>query len=176
MEFRILGPLEVADEGRVVDVGGSRQRALLAILLTRANQVVPRDSLIDALFGEEPREAASNLVQVYVSRLRKSLEPGRERRSGGSIVVTRAPGYLIRAGPDELDLHRFERLVEEGRRALAGGQAEEAAGCLHDALGLWRGPALADFAYEEFASVESSRLEELRLAAIEDRVEADLAL
>ena len=176
MEFRILGPLEVVDGGRVVDVGGVRQRALLAILLTRANQVVPRDNLVDALFGEEPREAAANLVQVYVSRLRKGLEPERERRSGGSVVVTRAPGYLIRAGPEELDLLRFERLVEEGRRALAGGEAETAAARLHEALGLWRGPALADFAYEEFASVESARLEELRLAAIEDRVDADLAL
>ena len=86
------------------------------------------------------------------------------------------PGYLIRAGPEELDLLRFERLVEEGRRALAGGEAETAAARLHEALGLWRGPALADFAYEEFASVESARLEELRLAAIEDRVDADLAL
>jgi DNA-binding SARP family transcriptional activator len=176
MQFRILGPLEVEDGGRVVDVGGARQRALLAILLTRANQVVPRDSLVDALFGEEPREAAANLVQVYVSRLRKALEPGRERRSGGSVVVTRAPGYLIRAGPDELDLHRFERLAEEGRRALAAGEAPEAAARLREALGLWRGPALADFAYEEFASVESARLEELRLAAVEDRVDADLAL
>ena len=176
MEFRILGPLEVVDGGRVVDVGGVRQRALLAILLTRANQVVPRDNLVDALFGEEPREAAANLVQVYVSRLRKGLEPERERRSGGSVVVTRAPGYLIRAGPEELDLLRFERLVEEGRRALAGGEAETAAARLHEALGLWRGPALADFAYEEFASVESARLEELRVAAIEDRVDADLAL
>jgi DNA-binding SARP family transcriptional activator len=176
MEFRILGPLEVVDGGRVLDVGGARQRALLAILLTRANQVVPRDTLVDALFGEEPREAATNLVQVYVSRLRKALEPERERRSGGSVVVTRAPGYLIRAGPDELDLHRFERLAEEGRRALAAGDAAEAAARLREALELWRGPALADFAYEEFASVESARLEELRLAAVEDRVDADLAL
>ena len=98
MEFRVLGPLEVIDGDRPVDLGGPRQRALLAILLTRANQVVPRDTLIDALFGEEPREAARNLLQVYVSRLRKALEPGRERRSGGSIIVTRAPGYLVQLG------------------------------------------------------------------------------
>jgi DNA-binding SARP family transcriptional activator len=137
---------------------------------------VPRDTLIDALFGDEPREAASNLVQVYVSRLRTALEPGRERRSAGSIVITRAPGYLIRVASDELDLHRFERLVEEGRRGLAEGNGQLAAARLHEALGLWRGPALADFAYEGFASVESARLEELRLAAIEDRIEADLSL
>src|SRR5262245_16957036 len=176
MEFRILGPLEVLDEGRVVDVGGTRQRALLAILLTRANQVVPRDVLVDALFGEEPREAATNLVQVYVSRLRKSLEPARERRSGGSVVVTRSPGYLIRAGLEEFDLQRFEQLAAEGRNALARGDPTDAAERLREALALWRGPALADFAYEQFAVVESARLEELRLAVTEDRIDAELAL
>jgi DNA-binding SARP family transcriptional activator len=176
MEFRILGPLEVVEDGRLVDVGGPRQRALLAILLTRANEVVSRDRLVDELFGEEPRAAAASLVQVYVSRLRKALEPGRERRSGGSLIVTRPPGYAIRVGSDELDLHRFERLAGEGRRALAAGDAEVAATRLREALGLWRGPALADFAYEEFASVESARLEELRLVAVEDRIDAELTL
>ncbi len=175
MEFRVLGPLEVVDGDRPVDLGGPRQRALLAILLTRANQVVPRDTLIDALFGEEPREAARNLLQVYVSRLRKALEPGRERRSGGSIIVTRAPGYLVQVESEHLDLHRFERLAEDGRRALAAGEAEQAAERFREALALWRGPALADFAFEEFAAGESTRLDELRLAVVEDRIEADLA-
>ena len=175
MEFRVLGPLEVVDGDRPVDLGGPRQRALLAILLTRANQVVPRDTLIDALFGEEPREAARNLLQVYVSRLRKALEPGRERRSGGSIIVTRAPGYLVQLESEHLDLHRFERLAEDGRRALAAGEAEQAAERFREALALWRGPALADFAFEEFAAGESTRLDELRLAVVEDRIEADLA-
>jgi len=175
MEFRVLGPLEVVDGDRPVDLGGPRQRALLAILLTRANQVVPRDTLIDALFGEEPREAARNLLQVYVSRLRKALEPGRELRSGGSIIVTRAPGYLVQLESELLDLHRFERLAEEGRRALAAGDAEQAAERFREALALWRGPALADFAFEEFAAGESTRLDELRLAVVEDRIEADLA-
>ena len=175
MEFRVLGPLEVVDGDRPVDLGGPRQRALLAILLTQANQVVSRDALIDALFGEEPREAARNLVQVYVSRLRKALEPERERRSGGSIVVTRAPGYLVRVEPEQLDLHRFERLAEEGRRALSAGEADRAAERFREALALWRGPALADFAFEEFAAGESARLDELRLAVVEDRIEADLA-
>jgi DNA-binding SARP family transcriptional activator len=175
MDFRVLGPLEVVDGDRPVDLGGPRQRALLAILLTRANQVVPRDTLIDALFGEEPREAARNLLQVYVSRLRKALEPGRDRRSGGSIIVTRAPGYLVQLESDHLDLHRFERLAEDGRRALATGEAEQAAERFREALALWRGPALADFAFEEFAAGESTRLDELRLAVVEDRIEADLA-
>jgi DNA-binding SARP family transcriptional activator len=175
MEFRVLGPLEVVEAGQPIDLGGPRQRALLAILLTRANQVVSRDALIDALFGEEPREAARDLLQVYVSRLRKALEPGRERRSGGSIVITRAPGYLVRLEPSQLDLQRFEQLAEEGRSALAGGDAEAAAERLREALALWRGPALADFAFEEFAAVEAARLDELRLAVLEDRIEADLA-
>src|SRR5262245_39535721 len=173
MEFRVLGPLEVVDGDQPVDLGGPRQRALLAILLTRANQVVPRDTLIDALFGEEPREAARNLLQVYVSRLRKALEPGRERRSGGSIIVTRAPGYLVQLESEHLDLHRFERLAEDGRRALEAGEAEQAAERFREALALWRGPALADFAFEEFAVGESARLDELRLAVVEDRLEAD---
>jgi DNA-binding SARP family transcriptional activator len=176
MEFRILGPLEVFEEGRRVELGGARQRALLAILLTRANHVVSRDHLIDALFGEEPREAAGNLLQVYVSRLRKALEPGRERRQQTGIVVTRAPGYLVRVEPDQLDLERFERLAEEGRRALAASAPEAARERLVDALELWRGPALADFAFEPFAQGEARRLEELRLATLEDRIEADLAL
>jgi DNA-binding SARP family transcriptional activator len=176
MEFRILGPLEVDEDGRRVELGGARQRALLAILLTRANQVVSRDRLIDELFGEEPRESAGALLQVYVSRLRKALEPGRERRQQTGVVVTKAPGYLVRVGPDELDLARFERLAEEGRSALAGSAPEIARERLVEALALWRGPALADFALEPFAQGEARRLEELRLAAVEDRIDAELEL
>ena len=169
MEFRILGTLEVSDGGAPVAVSGPRLRALLAILLTRANQVVSRDRLIDELFGDEPREAARNLVQVYVSRLRKALG---ERGS----IVTRSPGYVLELGPDELDLHVFERLAWEAREALGSGAAEVASERLREALGLWRGPALEEFAYEPFAQNEIARLEELRVAALEDRVEADLAL
>ena len=169
MEFRILGTLEVSDGGAPVAVTGPRLRALLAILLTRANQVVSRDRLIDELFGDEPREAARNLVQVYVSRLRKALG---ERGS----IVTRSPGYVLELEPDELDLHVFERLAWEAREALGSGAAEVASERLREALGLWRGPALEEFAYEPFAQNEIARLEELRVAALEDRVEADLAL
>ncbi len=176
MEFRILGPLEVYEDGRRLELGGARQRALLAILLTRANYVVSRDRLIDDLFGEEPREAAGNLLQVYVSRLRKALEPGRERRQQTGIVVTKAPGYLVRVEPGELDLERFERLAEEGREALAESVPEIARQRLVEALGLWRGPALADFALEPFAQGEARRLDELRLVVLEDRIEAELAL
>ena len=164
MEFRILGPLEVRDADHEVPLGGPRQRALLAILLTHANEVVSRDRLIDELWGKEPPETAGNILQGYISHLRKAV--------GQDAIVTRAPGYLVRLEPDRLDLHRFERLVERARDAEPG----EAAALLREALALWRGPALADFAYEPFAQAEAARLEELRLAAIERRIEADLAL
>jgi DNA-binding SARP family transcriptional activator len=157
MEFRILGPLEVLDGDRPVPLGGPRQRALLAILLTRANEVVSTERLIDELWGEQPPRAAANTVQYYVSQLRKTL--------GADRIVTRPPGYLIRIEPRELDLERFEQLVQQGRPDD-----------LSEALGLWRGPALADLAYEAFAQAEIARLEEVRLAALEQRIDADLTL
>ena len=173
MEFRILGPLEVWEGGRQIEVVGTRQRALLAILLTRANQVVSRDRLVDELFDEESRETADGLVRVYVSRLRKALAATGEHTSR---VVTRTPGYLLRVESGELDLQRFEQLAEEGRQALRAGDPDVAVAMLSEALGLWRGSPLADFAYRPFAQAEIGRLEELRLATIEDRIEADLAL
>src|SRR3954471_19305561 len=122
MQFRILGPLEVADEGRTLDLGGPKQRALLALLLLEANRVVPRDRLIDALWDDSPPETARKALQVHVSQLRKAL--GRER------LETVDPGYLLRVADDELDLACFRRAHGEGR--------------LDDALALWRGPPLAD--------------------------------
>ena len=155
MEFRILGPLEVGEQGRPLSLGGARQRAVLALLLTRANEVVSTDRLIDELWGERPPKAAANALQYHVSRLRKLL-------GSSEVIVTREPGYLIRVGPDELDLLRFEHLVEEGQRS----SPEAAARILREALALWRGPALADVAHESFAQVEILRLEELRLVAL----------
>jgi DNA-binding SARP family transcriptional activator/tetratricopeptide (TPR) repeat protein len=156
-------------------LGTPQQRALLALLLLNANEVVSRDLLIDELRGERPPETAAKLVQVYVSRLRKALEP--DRASGArEVLITRAPGYVLAVGPDELDLHRFERLVEEGREALAGQAPGAAAERFREALGMWRGAPLADFAGERFAEAEIGRLEELRLVALEDRIDADLAL
>ena len=165
MEFRILGPLDVVEQGRVLPLGGPRQRALLALLLTRANEVVSADRLVDELWGAEPPRTPANALQYHVSQLRKALAPH-------EVVVTQEPGYVIRVGPDELDLLRFERLVEEAQRA----PPELAARLLHEALDLWRGPPLADLADESFAQTEILRLEELRLAALERRVDADLAL
>jgi DNA-binding SARP family transcriptional activator len=168
MEFRILGSLEVLADGREVPLGGPRPRAVLAILLLHRGEVVSVDSIADDLWGERPPKTATKNVQVHVSRLRKVLPQG--------VLTTKSPGYVIRVEADELDLDRFERLVDEGRRLLTRGLPADASEQLRDALSLWRGPALADFAYESFAQAAIARLEEIRLAAVELRIEADLAL
>jgi DNA-binding SARP family transcriptional activator len=176
MEFGILGPLEVRDGDRVVALGGARQRAVLAVLLLHANQVVSSDRLIDELWGDEPPKAAAASLRVFVSELRKALEPERGQRASGQVLVTRPPGYLVRVEPGQLDLQQFERLLERGRQALVGERPEAASLALREALSVWRGPALADFAYEPFAQAAIARLEELRVTALELRIEAELAL
>jgi DNA-binding SARP family transcriptional activator len=171
VEFRLLGPLEVAHDGRLLEIGGVKERALLAILLLNANHAVPVDRLIDDLWGDEPAESAKNSLQVRVSNVRKAL-----RSAAPDVIATVPPGYLARLGSEQLDLHRFERLHGEGEQALARHEAELAAELLREALSLWRGPALAEFATEPFARAASGRLEELRLLALERRIEADLEL
>ena len=173
MDFLILGPLEARVEGRELPLGGTKQRALLALLLLHRNEVVSTDRLIDGLWGEEPPATAVKVVQVYVSRLRRLLGPS---GPAGGRLVTRPPGYLLRLDPDELDLDRFEALVEEARRAGAAGDPAAAAAALRRGLAMWRGPPLADLAFEPFAQAAAARLEEQRLAALESRIEADLAL
>lgn len=168
MDFLILGPLEAREGDEQLPLGGAKQRGLLALLLIRANEVVSRDRLIDELWGEDPPKAAANVLQTYVSHLRKVI--------GAETLVTRAPGYAIEIAPGQLDLHNFERLVEEAGRALGDGDAKSAAGSCREALGLWRGPALADFTYEPFAEPVIARLEELRLVALERRIDADIEL
>ena len=153
MQFAILGPVEARTNGSALQLGGPKPRALLAMLLLDANEPVSRDRLIEGLWGDDPPPSADQTLDSYVSRLRRVLGPDR--------VVRRPPGYLLVVEPGELDLERFERLVEGGS--------------LHEALGLWRGPALADVLYEPFAGEEAERLEERRLVALEDRIEADLA-
>jgi DNA-binding SARP family transcriptional activator len=167
MEFRILGPLEVLDGDRTLDLPGQRQRGLLALLLLHANQVVSSSRLVEELWPEEAAsESRAGALQASVSRLRKSLGPGAE------LLVTLPTGYMIRLAPEQLDLDRFERLVREAGDA----EPQEAAAGLREALALWRGPALADFAYEPFAQAAIGRLEELHLLATEMRIDADLAL
>jgi DNA-binding SARP family transcriptional activator len=164
----------VVDGALSVPVGGAKQRALLAILALHANEVVSVDRLIDELWGERPSESAANTVQVYVSRLRKALESNGARGSNG-LIVSRPPGYSLRADPGQIDVRRFEGLVEEGARRLGEGDADGAAEVLASALALWRGPALAEFRFSPFAETEIARLEELRLTAVEERIEAELA-
>src|SRR6266511_1310746 len=178
MDFRILGPLEVAHEGRELPLGGQQQSALLALLLLHANEVVSVDEIIDELWPDAPPPSATRSVHALVSRLRRLLE-GEPMRNGdeadNGVLLTRAHGYLLRVAPDEFDLHRFDTLLNEGRAALAAGQADVAARTLRRALALWRGQPLAEFASGSFAAVEIRRLNELRLSALEERIEADLA-
>ena len=175
MEFQILGPLDVRSDAAPVALGAAKQRTLLAILLVHANEVVATDRLIDELWPEPPKTAA-NALQVNIGKLRKALDPGRAPGSPGELLITRAPGYILRIEPDELDADRFERLLSEGRRARQADDPETVAATLRRALDLWRGPALVDFAYDPFAQAEIARLEELRMDAIEERIEADLDL
>ena len=176
MQFRVLGPLEVVDGQRRVELGRPKQRAVLAVLLVHANQVVPLDRLIEELWGEEQPAQASASLQAYVSHLRRALEPGRPVRTPPRVLVTQPPGYRLVVAPEDLDAARFVALAEQGQRLLDGGQPGPAAQVLREALGLWRGPALADVADEPFAQSERQRLDELRLAALEDRLAAELAL
>jgi len=177
VDFRILGPLEVCDGDRTIRLGAHKQRALLAILLLHANELVSADRLIDDLWGERPPPTALASLRAYVSRLRKALDGNGDApaRSEG-VLVTRGRGYSVCVAPGELDLDRFRAFVEDGRRALAAGDPEQAAAILRRGLALWRGPALSDFAYEAFAQPAITQLQELHLGALEERVEADLAL
>lgn len=149
-------------------LGGARQRALLALLCLHRGTVLAVDRIVDELWGESPPQTARHMVEVYVSKLRKLL--------GADVLATRPPGYLLAVDPEHVDVGRFERLLAEGRDALGEGDAAVAAFTLASALTLWRGPPLADFAYEPFAQAEIARLEELRVLAEEERVEAELEL
>lgn len=179
MNFRILGPLEVDREGRELPLRARQQRALLALLLLHANEVVPVDEIIDELWPEAPPASAARSVHALVSRLRRLLEGGQATPNGDEdehgILLTRAHGYVLRVAPDELDLHRFEALLSEGRSALAEGRPDAAARTLREALAIWRGPPLGEFASSSLVGVAIANLNERRLSALEERIEADLA-
>jgi DNA-binding SARP family transcriptional activator len=166
-EYRLLGPLEVADGATALPMAGGKARALLARLLLDVNRTVSVDALLDSLWGDDLPASATKMVHVYVSQLRKVLPEG--------VLRTRAPGYVVEVAPEAVDLVQFTRLRNEGRAALAEGDAERAAARLRAGLALWRGAALAEFT-EPFAAPQATHLEELRLACIEDRIEADLAV
>lgn len=169
LEFRILGPLEVVGERVPTRLGGSRQRATLAILLLNANRVVSVDRIVEDLYADAAPVTALKQVQRQISELRKALGS----RSG---IETRSPGYVIRLSPEQLDLSVFERLAAEAAEAFSAGDPRRAADLLRQALELWRGDPLADLTYESFAQASIERLHEIRLAALEQRIEADLAL
>jgi DNA-binding SARP family transcriptional activator len=170
MDYRILGPLEALDGEEKLSLGGVRQRAVLALLLLHRNEAMTRDVIVDELWGEEAPPTAAKVLQNCVSALRKVLPGGTEtlRTVGGA--------YELRVEADELDRDRFERLLAEGRASLSAGDHADASERLREALALWRGSPLSDFSYEPFAREEIARLEELNVAAVEDRIEADLAL
>jgi DNA-binding SARP family transcriptional activator len=175
MDFRILGPLEVLEEGRAITLRGSRLRALLALLLVHANETLSTERLVDELWGERPPANATKTLQVHISRLRKTLA-GEGGNGPASVVVTHERGYELKLDPDRLDSRRFERLVVEGRRELADGHPRRAVSALDEALSLWRGTPLAELAYEPFAQREIARLDDLRVAAHEELIDAKLAL
>ncbi|MBA3428766.1 MAG: winged helix-turn-helix domain-containing protein [Actinobacteria bacterium] len=173
LEFRILGPLAVRTDGAAVPIGGPKQRALLALLLLSPNRVVARDRLVGELFAAQSVNSADHALRNQVSRLRKVLGLA---SAGEPRLTARAPGYLLRVEPGELDLERFEQLAAQGREALESGDPAAAADALRAAEALWCGRPLADLEFEPFARLEVERLEELRLAALEERIDAELAL
>jgi DNA-binding SARP family transcriptional activator len=168
VQFRILGPLEVLERDAVQPLGGAKQRAVLAILILHRGELVSGERLADELWGERPPATAAKTLQGYISRLRKTV--------GEDALSTRGRGYVLALRSGQLDLEQFEQLAAQGRDALTRGDAASAAARLRAALALWRGPPLADFTYEPFAQAEIARLEEARLATLEDRIEADLGL
>jgi DNA-binding SARP family transcriptional activator len=171
MTFRILGALEVdAAGGAVLSLGAPKQRALLAILLLHVGEIVPTDQLIDLLWGDRPPRTAAHSIQIYVSELRRILAP----IFGDQPILTRPPGYLLDVPADRVDAKRFERMVGDGARLLASGQRVEGVSLLREALRLWRGPALTDFTYEEFAQPYIRRLHDLHLDAIEELAAAEM--
>ena len=168
MEFRILGPLDVRNGDQAVELAGGRQRALLALLIVNANETVSTDRIVEELWGAQSPQTAPKVIQNHVSQLRRGL--------GDGLLVTEGSGYRLRVDPGSLDVDLFEKLLADGRRALERGDAESSADLLRESLALWRGSPLADVAFEPFAQAEVARLEERRLVAVEERIEADLML
>ena len=174
IRYAILGPVALCDGERRVAIGGPRQVALLVLLLLNGNRAVSCDELIETLWGDRGPDGALKRLQVAIVRLRHTIADHVPRDE--SVLRTVSCGYLLELLPGQVDADVFQTRAEEGRRALQEGDAPRARDLLREALGLWRGPALADVGYEDFALAEIRRLEELRLAALESRIEAELRL
>ena len=172
MEFRVLGPLEVLDGRRTLPLGGAKQRVTLAILLLHRNEAVSRARLVEGVWGDSPPASAAHSIESYISRLRKVLGEG----DTPARLLTRSPGYLLRVDEGELDLQRLEALMDQGRRALSSGDPSAAASAFREGLALFRGAPLEDLQYAPFHRAEVGHLDDLRLAAIELRIDAELAL
>src|SRR5438093_1506785 len=172
MNFGILGATEVRDEARRVELPTGRARSLLALLVLHVGEPVAAERIIDELWGEDPPRTAGTVVQGLISRLRRSLEPGRAKAGPSAILKTAGTGYCLAVAPESVDANRFKGLLDRAR----GARAEQRSELLADALSMWRGPALADFRYEPFAQRAIAALEELKVQAIEDRIEAELSL
>jgi DNA-binding SARP family transcriptional activator len=176
VEFRLLGSLEVIIDGASVDVGGTQPRTVLAMLLVAGGRIVPAESIVEALWGHNPPDSAAGTLQSYISRLRRVLLPGGARGEAAKVLAWDPPGYKLVVGAAALDVHRFEALADQGRGLLLAGDSEGARAVLDDALALWRGPALLEFAHLDFAWGFAAKLEERKLVATEDRIDADLRL
>jgi DNA-binding SARP family transcriptional activator/class 3 adenylate cyclase len=174
LDYRVLGPLEVEGPDGLLPLGGVNQRVVLASLVLDANRVVSIDTLVENVWGANPPDRPAVALQGYVSSLRKVLEPHRTSGTASKIIVTQKPGYVLRVSPEALDLLSFRRHLDEARAARSAGDLERAADRFRAALDLWRGPALADLAFESFAEAPAAALEELRLGALEDRIDVDL--
>src|SRR4051794_30284125 len=176
VDFAVLGPLELRRDGQVLDLGGPRQRAVLAFLLTHRREPVSLDRMIDELWGEDAPPKATASLQAYVSNLRRVLEPDRPPRAPAQLLVSRPPGYALDVEPADLDALRFEQAADAARQALGGGDPARALDHADRALAEWRGEVLADFPYDDFAETERARLTDRRVALEQDRVTALLAL
>jgi len=176
LRFGLLGSLEIWTDEGAADLGGPQPRIVLAMLLAASGRIVPVDVLIAAIWGDRVPPSASGTLQSYVSRLRRIVEPGRSAGGHAHVLRWEPPGYRLDVDADSVDFRRFERLADRGRELLAEGRPEAARTELTEALELWRGPALLEFANDEFARGVAVRLEERRIAATSDRVAAELAL
>ena len=174
VDYSVLGPLRVESSNGPVEIRGAKERMLLARLVAASGRLVPASDLVDTLWGDEPPASAAKSLQTFVLRLRNALEP--ERNGSPTLLLTEGPGYRLALDPAQVDAERFARLARIGERSLADGRPETAAATLTEALALWRGPAYAGFDGAGFAVSEARRLEELRIAATEDRLAAELAL
>ena len=174
--FRVLGPLELLVDGSALPLGSPQLRRLLAALLVQSGEVVPTDRLVEVVWGGEPPTHAASAVQKLVYRLRTLLAVESRLEAERPLVSTVPPGYMLETDPGSHDAARFEELVSEARATMRRGDSQGALRTSDEALALWRGPAFVEFAFDEFARAEAARLDELRLVAIEERVDVKLAL